>query len=66
MLMLNRKLSEDRGNAVLNWLADNGVDRTRLTAKRYGSARLWLVMKPILDARKSDESKSHGCKGRVV
>jgi outer membrane protein OmpA-like peptidoglycan-associated protein len=22
MLMLNRKLSEDRGNAVLNWLAD--------------------------------------------
>jgi hypothetical protein len=40
MLMLNRKLSEDRGNAVLNWLADNGVDRARLTAKRYGSARL--------------------------
>jgi OOP family OmpA-OmpF porin len=39
MLMFNRKLSEDRGNAVLNWLADNGVDRTRLTAKRYGSAR---------------------------
>ena len=39
MLMLNRKLSEDRGNAVLNWLADNGVDRTRLTAKGYGSAR---------------------------
>ena len=33
MLMLNRKLSEDRGNAVLNWLADNGVDRTRLTVE---------------------------------
>lgn len=35
----NRKLSEDRANAVLNWLADNGIERTRLTAKGYGSTR---------------------------
>jgi hypothetical protein len=66
MLMLNPKLSEDRGNAVLNWLADNGVDRTRLTAKRTARPDRWLVMKPILDARKIDESKSHGFKERVV
>ena len=65
MLMLNRKLSEDRGNAVLNWLADNGVDRTRLTSKRYGSARP-VASNETRDARKIDESKSHGCKERVV
>jgi lipid-binding SYLF domain-containing protein len=35
----NRKLSEDRANAVLNWLSDNGIERTRLMAKGYGSAR---------------------------
>jgi lipid-binding SYLF domain-containing protein len=35
----NRKLSEERANAVLNWLADNGIERTRLTAKGYGSSR---------------------------
>jgi OmpA-OmpF porin, OOP family len=31
----NRKLSEDRANAVLNWLADHGIERSRLTAKGY-------------------------------
>jgi outer membrane protein OmpA-like peptidoglycan-associated protein len=35
----NRKLSEDRANAVLNWLADHGIERSRLTAKGYGPAR---------------------------
>jgi SH3 domain-containing YSC84-like protein 1 len=34
----NLKLSNDRANAVLNWLADHGVDRGRLTAKGFGEA----------------------------
>jgi lipid-binding SYLF domain-containing protein len=32
----NLKLSEDRAKAVANWLADHGVDRSRLTTKGYG------------------------------
>jgi len=32
----NRKLSDDRAQAVLNWLADHGVDRSRLIAEGYG------------------------------
>jgi SH3 domain-containing YSC84-like protein 1 len=35
----NLKLSSDRADAVLNWLADHGVDRTRLSSKGYGEAR---------------------------
>lgn len=33
---MNVKLSQDRAEAVMNWLADHGVDRGRLTAKGYG------------------------------
>ena len=35
----NVKLSGDRAAAVLNWLADHGVDRARLSSKGYGEAR---------------------------
>jgi lipid-binding SYLF domain-containing protein len=35
----NEKLSQDRAEAVMNWLADHGVDRDRLTAKGYGERR---------------------------
>jgi OOP family OmpA-OmpF porin len=35
----NRKLSEDRAQAVVNWLTEHGVERTRLTAKGYGQSR---------------------------
>jgi lipid-binding SYLF domain-containing protein len=35
----NRKLSEDRANAVVNWLADHDIERGRLTAKGYGQSR---------------------------
>jgi len=35
----NLKLSTDRANAVVNWLADHGIDRSRLSAKGYGDAR---------------------------
>jgi len=33
----NLKLSQERADAVANWLADHGVDRSRLTAKGYGA-----------------------------
>ena len=35
----NLKLSSDRAEAVANWLADHGIDRSRLTSKGYGDAR---------------------------
>jgi outer membrane protein OmpA-like peptidoglycan-associated protein len=35
----NRKLSEDRAQAVVNWLAEHGIDRNRLSAKGYGDSR---------------------------
>ncbi len=35
----NLRLSGDRADSVLNWLADHGVDRARLSSKGYGEAR---------------------------
>lgn len=35
----NRTLSEQRANAVVDWLVNHGVDRGRLTAKGYGASR---------------------------
>jgi SH3 domain-containing YSC84-like protein 1 len=35
----NEKLSQDRAEAVANWLGDHGVDRGRLSAKGYGERR---------------------------
>ena len=35
----NLKLSNERANAVMNWLAAHGIDRFRLSAKGYGEAR---------------------------
>jgi outer membrane protein OmpA-like peptidoglycan-associated protein len=35
----NLKLSEERAESVANWLADHGVDRSRLTTKGYGEDR---------------------------
>jgi lipid-binding SYLF domain-containing protein len=35
----NRKLSEDRAQAVVNWLTEHGIDRSRLTVKGYGQSR---------------------------
>jgi SH3 domain-containing YSC84-like protein 1 len=35
----NLKLSSDRADAVLNWLADHGLDRARLSSKGYGEGR---------------------------
>ena len=32
----NLKLSQERADAVANWLIDHGVDRSRLAAKGYG------------------------------
>jgi SH3 domain-containing YSC84-like protein 1 len=34
----NLKLSGDRADAVMNWLADHGIDRSRLSSKGYGEA----------------------------
>jgi lipid-binding SYLF domain-containing protein len=35
----NQKLSSDRADAVMNWLAEHGIDRSRLSAKGYGEER---------------------------
>src|SRR5262249_8439326 len=35
----NKQLSQARADAVMNWLADHGVDRNRMSAKGYGESR---------------------------
>jgi OOP family OmpA-OmpF porin len=35
----NRKLSEDRANAVASWLRARGIDGRRLTSRGYGATR---------------------------
>jgi SH3 domain-containing YSC84-like protein 1 len=35
----NQNLSQQRATAVMNWLVDHGVDRSRLTATGYGESR---------------------------
>jgi lipid-binding SYLF domain-containing protein len=35
----NQKLSQQRAEAVMNWLAEHGVDTSRMTAKGYGESR---------------------------
>ncbi len=35
----NLKLSSDRANSVLSWLADHGIDRARLSSKGFGEDR---------------------------
>jgi len=35
----NQNLSKERATAVMNWLVDHGVDRSRLTAMGYGEAQ---------------------------
>lgn len=44
----NQKLSEQRARAVANWLADHGVDRSRLTVKGYGESQ------PVADNSTAD------------
>ncbi len=35
----NRRLSEQRAQAVMDWLAGRGVDRSQMTARGYGESR---------------------------
>ena len=43
----NRKLSEDRAQAVVTWLTQHGIDESRLTAKGYGQSRPSEIMRPM-------------------
>ncbi|NNK86671.1 MAG: OmpA family protein, partial [Flavobacteriaceae bacterium] len=36
---LNQKLSEGRAQAVVDWLVENGIDRSRLTARGFGESQ---------------------------
>ncbi|MBV9574836.1 MAG: OmpA family protein [Acidobacteriales bacterium] len=55
----NRKLSEDRANAVADWLASHGVDRARLKTRGYGETH------PIAD-NSTDEGRAKNRRVELV
>ncbi len=48
----NQILSENRAEAVVNWLITQGIDKTRLTYKGYGETQ------PIMVDGKEDKARS--------
>ncbi len=55
----NQSLSQQRAESVMNWLADHGVDRNRMTAKGYGASR------PVAD-NSSDDGKAQNRRVEIV
>lgn len=58
----NQTLSLKRANAVLQWLANHGVDKARLTAKGYGDTR---PVQPNAQANGADNPKGRAQNRRV-
>ncbi len=55
----NKKLSQARADAVMNWLADHGVDKNRMSAKGYGESR------PIAD-NSTDDGRAKNRRVEIV
>ncbi|MBZ5602384.1 MAG: OmpA family protein [Acidobacteriia bacterium] len=55
----NQKLSQQRAQAVMNWLADHGVDRSRMTAKGHGASR------PVAD-NSTDDGRAKNRRVEIV
>lgn len=55
----NQKLSEERANAVVSWLAKNGIDRSRLTPAGAGAS------KPVAD-NATDEGRAKNRRVELV
>jgi SH3 domain-containing YSC84-like protein 1 len=56
---VNEKLSADRAEAVASWLADHGIDRSRLSSKGYGESR------PVA-SNKSDDGRAKNRRVELV
>lgn len=55
----NKKLSDDRANAVMNALVADGIEKSRLTAKGFGAER------PLV-ANDTEENKAKNCRVELI
>lgn len=51
----NRRLSQNRASAVVDYLVENGIDRNRLLAKGYGESQ--LVIEPDDTSEKREKNR---------
>jgi outer membrane protein OmpA-like peptidoglycan-associated protein len=62
----NQSLSQQRANAVVNYLVSKGVSRSRLTAKGYGETRLTNRCSNGVDCSESEHQRNRRTEFRVV
>lgn len=63
---INRDLSEDRAEAVIDHLVSKGVQRSRLLAKGYGEERLKNHCKDGIDCTEQEHAENERTEFRVI
>jgi len=62
----NMSLSQQRANAVVNYLVSKGISRSRLTAKGYGETRLTNRCSNGVDCSEAEHQKNRRTEFRVI